>query len=64
MPHSCSHALNAAYSRETGSGENERDRLCEFLTRRVGLDTEGRLHGTLFGQFTGPIRTLMETRGE
>lgn len=55
-------ALNAAYSREMGSGETERDRLREFLSRLVGLDTAGRLHGTLFGQFTGPIRTLIENK--
>jgi predicted nucleotidyltransferase len=55
-------ALNAAYSREMGTGETERDRLREFLARLVGLDTAGRLHGTLFGQFTGPIRTLIENK--
>jgi hypothetical protein len=55
-------ALNAAYSREMGSGETERDRVREFLARLVGLDTAGRLHGTLFGQFTGLIRTLIENK--
>jgi hypothetical protein len=55
-------ALNAAYSREMGLGETERNRLCDFLTRLVGLDTASRLHGSLFGQFSGPIRTLIENK--
>lgn len=55
-------ALNAAYAREIGLGETERDRLREFLARLVALDQGGRLHATLFGHFTGPIRTLIENK--
>lgn len=55
-------AFNAAYARELGQEETERDRVREFLSRLVGLDTEGRLHTTLFGQYTGPIRTLIENK--
>ncbi len=55
-------ALNAAYAREIGLAETERDRLREFLARLVALDQASRLHATLFGQFTGPIRTLIENK--
>lgn len=55
-------ALNAAYAREIGLGETERDRLREFLARLVALDKGGRLHLALFGQFSGPIRTLIENK--
>ena len=34
----------------------------DFLGRLVGLDEAGRLHATLFGQYTGPIRTLIENK--
>lgn len=55
-------ALNAAYAREMGLGETERDRLRDFLARLVALDQGGRLHAALFGQFSGPIRTLIENK--
>jgi hypothetical protein len=55
-------ALNAAYAREFGQEETEREQVREFLSRLVALDTGGRLHATLFGQFTGPIRTLIENK--
>lgn len=55
-------ALNAAYAREMGLAETERDRLRDFLARLVALDQAGHLHATLFGQFTGPIRTLIENK--
>ncbi|PRH81308.1 HEPN domain-containing protein [Arenimonas caeni] len=55
-------ALNAAYAREIGAGETERGRLREFLARLVALDQDGRLHAAIFGQFSGPIRTLIENK--
>jgi hypothetical protein len=55
-------AFNAAYARQMGTDESERDRVREFLARLVGLDAAGSLQGTLFGQFSGPIRTLIENK--
>lgn len=55
-------ALNAAYAREIGQAERERERVREFLSRLVTLDTGGRLHSALFGQYSGPIRTLIENK--
>ena len=55
-------ALNAAYAREVGQSERERELVREFLTRLVRLDTDGQLHAALFGQFSGPIRTLIENK--
>lgn len=55
-------ALNAVYAQELGLAESERDRLREFLSRLVSLDEDGRLHMALFGQFSGPIRTLVENK--
>mgnify|MGYP007112264769 CR=1 FL=1 len=55
-------ALNAAYAREFGRGETERERARQFLDVLIGLDPARRLHGALFGQFTGPIRTLLDNR--
>ena len=55
-------ALNAAYAREIGLAETERDRLRDFIARLVALDQGGRLHAALFGQFSGPIRTLIENK--
>lgn len=55
-------ALNAAYAREIGLGETERARLLDFLSRLVALDASGRIHEALFGQFSGPIRTLIENK--
>lgn len=55
-------ALNAAYAREVGQSERERELVREFLTRLVKLDTDGQLHAALFGQFSGPIRTLIENK--
>lgn len=53
-------ALNAAYAREFGRDESERDRASRFLTRLVELDSSRRLHDALFRQFSGPIRTLLD----
>ncbi|MGY0505653.1 hypothetical protein [Luteimonas sp. e5] len=55
-------ALNAAYAREFSREENERDRFRQFVATLVTLDTRHTLHAALFGQFSGPIRTLIENR--
>ena len=56
-------ALNAAYAREFGLDEKERDRAHEFLRLLATLDAgEGRIHQGLFDRFSGPIRTLIENR--
>lgn len=55
-------ALNAAYARVIGLGEDERARLRDFLSRLVALDAGGRVHQALFVQFSGPIRTLIENK--
>lgn len=55
-------ALNAAYAREFGRGESERERARQFLQNLIQLDTEQRLHQALFQQFSGPIRTLLDNR--
>lgn len=55
-------ALNAAYAREFGREERERDRAAAFFAQVVALDIEGRLHAALFDQFSGPIRSLVGNR--
>lgn len=55
-------AFNAAYARELGFEQNERDRLAEFFGALLAVDADKRLHGLLFQQFTGPIRTLIENK--
>ena len=55
-------ALNAAYAREFGREETERDRARGFIGNLVRLDEEKRLHQALFQQFTGPIRTLIDNK--
>jgi hypothetical protein len=55
-------ALNAAYAREIGQDETERDRLREFFSRLVSVDHGGQIHSALFETFSGPVRTLIENR--
>ncbi len=55
-------ALNAAYAREFGDEESERDRLRQFIATLLSIDGEGRLHALLFRQFSGSIRTLIDNR--
>ena len=55
-------ALSAAYAREFGREESERDRARGFVGILVGLDKDKRLHKALFDQFTGPIRTLIDNK--
>ncbi|HRN61920.1 MAG TPA: HEPN domain-containing protein [Luteimonas sp.] len=55
-------ALNAAYAREFGREESERERMRGFIETLVGLDGQKRLHQALFKQFSGPVRTLIDNR--
>lgn len=55
-------ALNAAYAREFGREESERERVRGFIEKLVSLDSEKRLHKALFQQFSGPIRTLIDNK--
>lgn len=55
-------SLNAAYARDLGQDEKEKDRVREFLSRLTGLDMENRIYEALFVQYTGPIRTLIENQ--
>lgn len=55
-------ALNAAYARLFHDGDTERRRIRAFIDTLVALDRDNTLYKALFGQFTGPIRTLIENR--
>lgn len=55
-------ALNAAYAREFGYEQSEREQARQFIDRLVLHDGEGRLQQMLFEQFSGPIRTLLDNR--
>jgi len=55
-------ALNAAYAREFGFEQAERDQLREFIRELLAHDEQNRLHSILFEQFTGPIRTLIDNK--
>ncbi|MBZ0223879.1 MAG: hypothetical protein K8F35_12720 [Dokdonella sp.] len=55
-------AFNAAYAKEFGHDENERGRLAHFIEALLGADGGKRLHQLVFGQFSGPIRTLIENK--
>lgn len=55
-------AFNAAYAREFGHAENERQRLSEFITALLAADPDKTLHGIVFQQFSGPIRTLIDNK--
>ena len=56
-------SLNAAYAREFGLDEKERDRAHAFMREIAALDAqEGRIQRGLFERFSGPIRTLIENR--
>ncbi len=52
-------AFNAAYASEFGFEASERGETGRFIDRVLGLDHGGRLHGVLFEQFSGPVRTLI-----
>lgn len=55
-------AFNAAYASEFGFEKSEHDQANAFVERVLAHDAQQHLHRTLFEQFTGPIRTLIENR--
>ncbi len=55
-------AFNAAYAREFGEGQTERNRLQAFLDLLVSLDVDAKLHALCFSQFSGAIRSLIDNR--
>lgn len=55
-------AFNAAYASEFGFEQTERNQARAFVERLVDLDTGRCLHGVLFDQFSGPVRTLIDNR--
>lgn len=52
-------AFNSAYAREMGLEASFRKQLAAFLDAVAELDQANRLHGLLFKEFSGPVRTLI-----
>jgi hypothetical protein len=55
-------AFNAAYAREFGQEQSERDQLKTYFASVLALDSRKQLHAVLFREFSGPIRTLIENK--
>lgn len=55
-------SFNAAYAQELGPDLGERGQLAAFFRLLLQADPEKRLQKILFGQFSGPIHTLVENR--
>lgn len=55
-------SLNAAYAKEFGFEQTEREITRMFIDQVLLCDTTGRLQEAVFRQFTGPIRTLIENK--
>jgi len=55
-------SFNAAYAKEFGLDESERDRLAQFIQILLSADADKQLHQLLFQQFSGPIRTLLDNQ--
>lgn len=55
-------SFNAAYAREFGAEQSEREQVRQYFERVLEADTGKRLHQLLFQRFSGPIRTLIENR--
>jgi hypothetical protein len=55
-------AFNAAYAREFGKEESERNRVHAFIETLVSMDAKKQLHQALFQQFSGSIRTLIDNK--
>lgn len=55
-------AFNAAYAKEIGFEESERGKLAHFIQDVVSIDSGKQIHGILFQQYPGPIRTLLENK--
>ena len=54
-------ALNAVYASDFDFEDSKRNRVVRFLARVVEADAQSRLHASLFHQFPGPIRKLIDT---
>ena len=55
-------AFNAAYAKQFGFEQTERDQLQEFIKSLVKVDSTGLLKEAVFSQFSGPIRILIENK--
>lgn len=55
-------AFNAAYAREFGLDEIERNVLRAFLRKLVAVDADKLLHKVVFEQYTGPVRLLIDNK--
>lgn len=55
-------AFNAAYAREFGKEQTERDQLKAYFASVLALDNRKQLHAVLFREFSGAIRTLIENK--
>jgi len=55
-------AFNAAYAKELGHAETERDRLAAFFAMLIAVDQRGTIQQLLFKQFSGHIRLLIDNR--
>lgn len=55
-------AFNAAYAREFGHEQTERDQVRAFFEKLMSIDGGKRIHQLLFQRYTGPIRTLVDNR--
>jgi len=55
-------SFNAAYAKLFGFENTEREQLQKFIEKLVTCDSEKRLQKSLFEQFSGPIRVLIENK--
>lgn len=55
-------AFNAAYAKQFGFEQTERDQLQDFINALVQVDSTGQLKQAVFQQFSGPIRVLIENK--
>ncbi len=55
-------AFNAAYAKEFGFEQSERDQLRQFFVLLLSVDTEKCLHQLIFKQYSGPVRTMMDNK--
>lgn len=55
-------AFNAAYAKEFGFEQTEREKLELFISELLAVDDKKKLHQLLFKQFTGPIRTMIQNK--
>ncbi|WP_305805103.1 HEPN domain-containing protein [Stenotrophomonas sp. YIM B06876] len=55
-------AFNAAYAGEFDGEQSERQRVADFISRLVAVDSQQQLHRLLFQQFSGPVRLLIDNR--